>query len=94
MISNCTYYGTIWDIAVRPELQGRGIGTRIMKKLLRCARGHRLYMVGLFTVSHNRAFHEKLGFTFFDDVRAMTSLPGGPRELHRRNGRIAHEPTR
>ena len=76
MISDCTYYGTIWDVAVRVRSQGQGIGTCIMRRLLQRARQRKLYMLGLFTAAHSRAFYERLGFTFFDDVHAMTSLSG------------------
>jgi ribosomal protein S18 acetylase RimI-like enzyme len=75
MISDCTYYGTIWDVAVHPDRQRAGIGTQILTSLLCRAKRRKLYMVGLFTASHNRAFYENLGFTFFDDVHAMTCLP-------------------
>jgi N-acetylglutamate synthase-like GNAT family acetyltransferase len=74
MISDCVYYGTIWDVAVQPDKQRVGIGTRIMTLLLRRAKQHKLYMIGLFTASHNRTFYEKLGFKFFNDVHAMTCL--------------------
>ena len=74
MISDRTYYGTIWDVAVREELQRQGIGTHILSRLLQRAKKRKLYMVGLFTAIQNRAFYENLGFKFFDDVHAMTSL--------------------
>jgi ribosomal protein S18 acetylase RimI-like enzyme len=73
MISDQTYYGTIWDVAVTPEMQGRRIGSRIIAKLLQRARSRKLTMVGLFTASHNRDFYERLGFTHFDDIHAMTT---------------------
>ena len=73
MISDRTYYGTIWDVAVKPDLQARRIGTRIMKTLLRRARKRKLYMIGLFTGGHNRTFYERLGFLFLTDVHAMTT---------------------
>jgi ribosomal protein S18 acetylase RimI-like enzyme len=75
MISDCVYYGTIWDVAVQPDIQRAGIGTKILNLLLRRAKQRKLYMVGLFTASHNRPFYERLGFEFFDDVHAMTCLP-------------------
>ena len=73
MISDETYYGSLWDVAVVPELQGRRIGTQIMERLLERARERKLYMVGLFTGTMNRSFYERLGFTFHDDVFAMTA---------------------
>jgi len=72
MISDLTYYGTIWDVAVREDLQGLGIGNQIMKLLLSKAKKSRLYMVGLVTSSDNKTFYEQLGFEFLEDVHAMT----------------------
>jgi N-acetylglutamate synthase-like GNAT family acetyltransferase len=71
MISDRTYYGSIWDVAVRPDLQKRGIGTEIIKRLLKRAEKRKLYMVGLFTGSHNRSFYEQCGFEFIEDIHAM-----------------------
>ncbi len=81
MISDETYYGTIWDVAVRKEVQRRGIGARIMRLLLERAKRRKLYMVGLFTASHNRAFYESLGFRFLQEVHAM--------ECHQRRRRAS-----
>jgi ribosomal protein S18 acetylase RimI-like enzyme len=72
MISDLTYYGTIWDVAVREDLQGLGIGNQIMNILLSQAKKSRLYMVGLVTSSDNKTFYEQLGFEFLEDVHAMT----------------------
>ncbi|HSE15775.1 MAG TPA: GNAT family N-acetyltransferase [Pyrinomonadaceae bacterium] len=72
MISDRTYYGTIWDVAVREDQQGFGIGKQIMTLLLSQAKKRGLYMVGLVTSEYNRAFYEQLGFSFLDDVHAMT----------------------
>lgn len=71
MISDQTYYGSIWDVAVRPDLQGQGIGAKIIERLLMCAKKRKLYMVGLFTACYNRNFYEQRGFEFLDDVHAM-----------------------
>ncbi len=74
MISDETYYGSIWDVAVLPELQSRGIGTQVMELLMDRARARKLYMLGLFTGAQNREFYEGLGFTFHEDVYAMTTM--------------------
>jgi ribosomal protein S18 acetylase RimI-like enzyme len=79
MISDHVYYGTIWDVAVRPDMQGTGIGSRIVALLLRRARRRKLYMIGLFTAAHNRSFYERMGFSFLDDVHAMTCVWPGRR---------------
>jgi ribosomal protein S18 acetylase RimI-like enzyme len=72
MISDGVYYGSIWDVAVVRKFQDQGIGSRILELLLSCATKRRLYMVGLFTAAYNRAFYERMGFQFHDDIHAMT----------------------
>lgn len=43
-------------------LQGAGLGTRMMRELLRVAAAHRLRAVALVSVLGNRGFYERLGF--------------------------------
>lgn len=71
MVSDSVYYGTIWDVAVTPALQGQGVGKKIMEVLLRQAKKRKLYMGGLFTATHNRQFYERLGLKFLEDVHAV-----------------------
>src|SRR5262249_29647276 len=47
--SDGIYYGSLWDITVRPEYQKRGVGTLIVRELRRKAGSLDLYMVGLST---------------------------------------------
>jgi GNAT superfamily N-acetyltransferase len=75
LLSDGAYYGSIWDMAVEPDMQHTGIGAAILDELLRCARSRRLVMLGLFTATHNREFYERYGFKFHPDIRAMTHLP-------------------
>jgi ribosomal protein S18 acetylase RimI-like enzyme len=72
LVSDGIYYGSLWDIAVRQEYQNRGVGTLIVRELMRKAESLELYMVGLFTATKNKSFYEKFGFKFMDDVHAMT----------------------
>ena len=74
LISDLTYYGSIWDVAVSPDVQREGIGARILAKLLMCARRRRLVMVGLFTAMHNIEFYEGHGFQYHRRIHAMTRL--------------------
>lgn len=74
LVSDLVYYGTIWDLAVRPDMQNNGIGSDILLGLLGRARHHRLVMVGLFTAHHNRTFYERHGFRFHSNIFAMTRL--------------------
>lgn len=71
LISDGVFYGTMWDIAVDPAYQGRGVGTAIMNALLKTSRRLGLYMIGLFTAPHNWKFYERLGFVVIQDVHAM-----------------------
>jgi 6,7-dimethyl-8-ribityllumazine synthase len=75
LVSDNAYYGAIWDLVVRPDLQDYGIGSEILSTLLRRARARRLVMVGLFTASHNKTFYERHGFEFHSGIRAMTRFP-------------------
>jgi N-acetylglutamate synthase-like GNAT family acetyltransferase len=72
LISDGTYYGTLWDIAVHPNFQKLGIGKVITARLLAKCRSLGLGMVGLFTARHNRQFYSSVGFTMVDDIHAMT----------------------
>lgn len=72
LISDGVYYGSLWDIAVAPDRQGRGIGRLLVERLLSIAKTRRYYMTGLFTASHNFEFYEKHGFAVVRDVHAMT----------------------
>ena len=72
LVSDGVYYGTLWDIAVRPDMQGRSIGSQIVRHLIDVAHARGLVMIGLFTSIANRHFYERLGFTFHGDIFAMT----------------------
>jgi ribosomal protein S18 acetylase RimI-like enzyme len=71
LISDGAYYGSLWDIAVASELQGTGIGRAIVEDLIAAARREGLYMIGLFTASHNFEFYRHTGFAVQSDVHAM-----------------------
>src|SRR5262249_19172045 len=72
LVSDGTYYGTLWDIAVHPHFQKHGIGKMIVASLLAKCRSLHLTMVGLFTVLRNRQFYESSGFEMLDCIHAMT----------------------
>jgi N-acetylglutamate synthase-like GNAT family acetyltransferase len=72
LISDGTYYGTLWDIAVHPQFQKLGVGKLIVARLLAKCRRLQLKMVGLFTALHNRQFYESSGFAMLDHIHAMT----------------------
>ena len=72
LVSDGMYYGTLWDIAVHPNVQKRGVGKAIVSRLLAKCRSLELMMVGLFTALHNRQFYESSGFAMLDYIHAMT----------------------
>ena len=59
----------IWEMAVRQEWQGKGIGRRLMKTAIEHARRHRFRAVTLTTfreVPWNEPFYRSLGFEIID----------------------------
>ena len=52
-------YGTVFDLAVRQPLRGRGIGRGLMNALLK---GHEHLCIHLTSTFGNEAFYGKLGF--------------------------------
>src|ERR1700734_384146 len=34
LVSDGVYYGSLWDIAVKPEYQSQGVGTMIVRELI------------------------------------------------------------
>ena len=55
--ADCSY---ICDVAVHPELQGAGLGSEIVSKLVELSRGHKKIL--LYAVPGKEGFYKKLGF--------------------------------
>lgn len=72
LLGDSVYYASLWDIAVEPDFQGQGIGSAIVRELLKIARRQRLRMVGLFTANKNRRFYQQFGFRMLRNVYPMT----------------------
>jgi ribosomal protein S18 acetylase RimI-like enzyme len=86
LISDRSYYGTLWDIAVHPSYHRRGLGSAIVERLLVKARDRKLVMVGLFTSAANFAFYRQLKFKVLNDIHPMTASPtawGGNKPVRR-----------
>lgn len=59
----------VWELEVRPEWQGQGIGRRLMETAIEYARRHQLRWVTLTTfrqVPWNEPFYRRLGFEIID----------------------------
>ena len=73
----------IWELSVRRDRQGSGIGRTLLEKAIEAARTRRLRALTLTTfrdVAWNELFYEKLGFRTLDNEEMEERL----RELLRR----------
>ena len=70
VISDLTYRATIWDVIVRRDLQGRGVGKRMMQAILDHADLKTVTMFLLLTKDRHR-FYSGLGFTLEKDMSMM-----------------------
>jgi GNAT superfamily N-acetyltransferase len=71
LVGDDTYYAGIWDVAVRPDWQGRGVGRSIVQRLIAVAERQGLHMTGLFTSSENFSFYESHEFSVARHIHAM-----------------------
>ena len=70
VISDLTYRATIWDVIVRTDLQGRGVGKRMMEAILEHPDLKTVTMFLLLTRDQHR-FYAGLGFTPEKDMSMM-----------------------
>jgi len=70
VVSDLTYRATIWDVIVRSDLQGRGIGRRLMRAILDHPDLETVTMFLLLTKDQHR-FYAGLGFTHEKDMSMM-----------------------
>ncbi len=66
-ITDGEYHGLIYDVAVHPDYQGRGIGRRLMAELLERLPVWRVMLVAADDV---QGFYRKFGFEGYPDVMA------------------------
>jgi ribosomal protein S18 acetylase RimI-like enzyme len=77
MISDGEYYAAIYDVAVLPDFQGRGIGFEIMKDLMKELD---LGSIILVSVPGKEGFYRKLGFDKLMTGMGRYRLPEMARE--------------
>jgi len=87
LVSDHSYYGTLWDVAVERAHQGRGLGHAIVDRLLARARRRQLTMIGLFTTARNDEFYERFKFRKLSDIHPMTCSATAFRKVGHRPGR-------
>jgi len=80
-LSDGVWRAAIYDVVVLPEYQGKGIGTRIMRRIIQEAN---VDVIMLYTAPGKEAFYSKLGFRKMKTAMAIMSKP----ELRRENGFI------
>ena|SRR5579872_4605024 len=67
-LSDFEYHATIYDVAVDPDYQRGGIGTRLMRELLGRLPVWRVLLIADADV---QPFYQRIGFTSYDDVMAV-----------------------
>lgn len=65
VISDNTYFATIWDVIVNPTYRGRGIGRKLMQKILQHPKLQHFQVVALFSAPGKEGFYEKMGFHLY-----------------------------
>ena len=59
--SDGIYRATIWDVAIHPDYQGKGLGSKLVETVLSHPRMQKVERVYLMT-THQQEFYEKIGF--------------------------------
>lgn len=67
-LSDFEYHATIYDVAVDPDYQHRGIGSQLVRELLARLPVWRVLLVADADV---QPFYRRLGFTAYDGVMAL-----------------------
>ena len=72
----------VQDVAVLPEHQGKGIGSRIMAQLMAYLKAHapEKAFIGLFAAEGTLPFYERYGFRLYPDLTGIFQviLPDAP----------------
>ncbi|MBO1347813.1 MAG: GNAT family N-acetyltransferase [Hormoscilla sp. GUM202] len=60
--SDHAFNATLWDVAVHPAFQGKGLGKALMKQIVKKLRSEDISNITLFADSHVVDFYRNLGF--------------------------------
>jgi len=77
-VTDGEYYATVFDVAVRPEYQRKGIGRKILESLREELKGY--WFVHLTSTPGNEEFYRKLGFRLQKTAMATVDLPDCPED--------------
>ena len=61
-VSNGVTDAYIQDLIIRPDHQGKGIGTDLMKKMIGCLKEKQIYMISVVFEERLKPFYDKFGF--------------------------------
>lgn len=83
VLSDGVFYASIWDVVVLPEYQNKGVGKKMMSKVIKKIRGKKFKFVGLFDGSGRPKFYSSMGFVvkeklpgrIFKESRDFHGLP-------------------
>ena len=70
-ISDGVSDGYIQDVAVRPEVEGRGIGSQIVTRIAKRLKTDGLTWVGLIAERNSHTFYRRIGFSPLPDAVPM-----------------------
>lgn len=62
VLSDGVFHALLCDLIVLPEYQGQGLGSAILKQLLKRCEEHQIVMVQLFAASGKTSFYHSFGF--------------------------------
>lgn len=81
-ITDGEYYATIWDVIVKPGYQKRGIGRKIVERLLKNL--GEMQFVALTSTPGNETFYDKFGFKLQKTAMVILNIPGYPEDETRK----------
>lgn len=62
VIADGVHHALIVDIIIHPEYQGKGLGSKLLERLIRKCKDNKIRDIQLFAAEDQFAFYEKFGF--------------------------------